>query len=106
MLPSESERSTTITLSDESVNDAVEGTPDPGPDGKLDTESTANGTYVTGNIVVSENKLSFNIENVKPTTDLPTTGGIGTVIFTVTGIIVMGGAVALLVAASRKKKNH
>ena len=36
---------------------------------------------------------------------LPVTGGAGTVIFTMAGILLMGGAVALLVVVLRRKRS-
>ena len=98
MLPADP--NTEIVISDGSGNNEQ-------LDGIIDNIAAEGTSVIEGSVKIPDDKIpEVAIENVKPTTDLPTTGGIGTVIFTVTGIIVMGGAVALLVAASRKKKNH
>lgn len=79
------------------------------PDGKLD-KIEANGTEViTGSVGVDDiddNQGNVGISNSTSDFDLPQTGGIGTVIFTVAGILIMSGAVILLVTASKKKSNH
>lgn len=89
---------TTITLSEEEK-----------PDGTLDSIE-ANGTKViTGSVGVDgndDNQGNVGISNSTSDFDLPQTGGIGTVIFTVAGILIMSGAVILLVTASKKKSNH
>lgn len=89
---------TTITLSEEEK-----------PDGKLDSIE-ANGTKVIAGSVgvdgTDDNQGNVGISNSISDFDLPQTGGIGTVIFTVAGILIMSGAVILLVTASKKKSNH
>ena len=74
---------TTVTLADENGADGK-------PDGILnnDTDGTREQTVV----------------NTKPGF-LPKTGGIGTAVFTVCGIVLMAGAVVLLVCVSRRKKH-
>ena len=74
---------TTVTLADENGADGK-------PDGILnnDTDGTREQTVV----------------NTKPGV-LPKTGGIGTAVFTVCGIVLMAGAVVLLVCVSRRKKH-
>ena len=37
---------------------------------------------------------------------LPSTGGIGTMIFTVIGILIMTGAIAIILVKSKKRKNE
>ena len=37
---------------------------------------------------------------------LPSTGGIGTMIFTVIGILIMTGAIAIILVRSKKRKNE
>lgn len=49
------------------------------------------------------NEVSYVLPNFKKT-DLPLTGGIGTIIFTVTGIILIGGAIILFIIVKRKPK--
>ena len=56
---------------------------------------------------ISETTISFDVENTSADEagfQLPTTGGMGTMIFTIAGILLMGGAVALIVVAARKKR--
>ena len=89
---------TTITLSEGETTDGV-----------LDS-IIANGVLVTDDSVrvdgTDDNQGNVGISNSTSDFDLPRTGGIGTVIFTVTGILIMSGAVILLVTASKKKSNH
>ena len=56
---------------------------------------------------ISGTTISFDVENTSADEagfQLPTTGGMGTMIFTIAGILLMGGAVALIVVAARKKR--
>ena len=53
-----------------------------------------------------KNQLDLIIMNYKNDFNLPTTGGMGTMIFTVAGILLMGGAVILMVFVLRKKKEQ
>lgn len=53
----------------------------------------------------AKNTADLTITNSTSDFNLPTTGGIGTMIFTVCGIILMGGAVVMMVMASKKRKN-
>lgn len=48
-------------------------------------------------------EVSYVLPNFKKT-DLPLTGGTGTIIFTVTGIILIGGAIILFIIVKRKQK--
>ena len=79
------------------------------PDGTLDSIE-ADGVLVTDDSVrvdgTDDNQGNVGISNSTSDFDLPQTGGIGTVIFTVAGILIMSGAVILLVTASKKKSNH
>ena len=74
---------TTVTLADENGADGK-------PDGILNNDT--DGTY------------EQTVVNTKPGF-LPKTGGIGTAVFTVCGIVLMAGAVVLLVCVSRRKKH-
>lgn len=70
----------------------------PGPDGVIDGNSsekvTVNGTD-TGRLTTTiTNNKGFN---------LPSTGGMGTYIFTIGGLVVMAGAVLLLVSSKKKR---
>lgn len=80
-------------------------------DGQIDEGSTAEVTGTVGlfgniNITDDTRVIKFNVVN-KDGSDgfnLPKTGGAGTVMFTILGILLMGGAVTLLVVS--KKKRH
>ena len=90
----------TITLVDVENN---------GPDGKLDAASSATGTTVRETSVSGQGTktLALGVDNTNYEDagfQLPKTGGMGTMLFTIAGIILMGGAVALIVAASRRKR--
>lgn len=99
----------TITLAD---NKGVEG--ENGPDGTLDEVAvTANGNAGIHEIepdkdyTIKGTSLSFQVENKNPDEagfQLPTTGGMGTMIFTIAGILLMGGAAVLVVMAARRKR--
>lgn len=76
-----------------------------------DTGVTSEGTIVIDKdnpVSIAKNVLQFDVVNEKTDTDfdLPATGGMGTMIFTVAGILLMGGAVALVVVAMKKKKSN
>lgn len=89
---------TTIVLTDTAENlgelDAVNAS---GPNVKEDG-AVIDTTY--------KNQLDLIIMNYKNDFNLPTTGGMGTMIFTVAGILLMGGAVILMVFVLRKKKEQ
>ena len=67
------------------------------------------GNKVTGEITLTHNKtegsLSADVVNKKGST-LPSTGGIGTTIFYVVGVILMLGAGVLLVTKKRMSSNR
>lgn len=78
-----------------------------GPDGKLDaeTKAEANGTYKIQDTetINSQTQFHFVLLNSKPgDLNLPVTGGMGTLIFTIAGIAVMGGAVMLFMYGRKK----
>lgn len=65
------------------------------PDGKLDSATGAEIETNTGYAKINvTNKKGFN---------LPSTGGMGTYIFTIGGLVVMAGAVLLLVSSKKKR---
>lgn len=65
------------------------------PDGKLDSATGAEIEVNTGYAKINvTNKKGFN---------LPSTGGMGTYIFTIGGLVVMAGAVLLLVSSKKKR---
>ena len=84
-----------------------------GIDGKLENSTSVSYSgddteASIGDMKVTDNIVSFDIYNVLYTDNgfqLPTTGGMGTAIFTIAGILLMGGAVVLVVVAARKR-NH
>ena len=83
----------TITL-----NDAT-------PDGTLDENTvTAGGTSeLYDNVEIEKNTIKFNVKNTKSSDfELPNTGGMGTLIFTIGGILLMAGAVIYLVVSKKK----
>lgn len=92
-----------------------------GPSGEIDTlkGENKNITATGGTEIYVENDTDDGVD-VKGTTisfkvvnktakeglfNLPVTGGAGTVIFTMAGILLMGGAVALLVVVLRRKRS-
>ena len=86
-------------------------------DGSLDSDADAtkaegsnikieNNQPVAGIDDTNENQFDLTIMNYKNEFNLPTTGGMGTMIFTVGGILLMGGAVILMVFVLRKKKEQ
>nr|WP_317412885.1 SpaH/EbpB family LPXTG-anchored major pilin [uncultured Solibaculum sp.] len=79
------------------------------PDGTLDGCSLSGPNVVdvkdADDFKIEKNILSFSIWNTNDAGfELPTTGGMGTVIFTVVGLTLMGGAIVLVVLAAKKKK--
>ncbi|MGI6007196.1 MAG: SpaH/EbpB family LPXTG-anchored major pilin [Ruminococcus sp.] len=80
------------------------------PDGTLDNTSgaTATGTIkIRGNVTSSNNVISLDVENTSSDDagfTLPTTGGMGTMIFTILGVLLMAGAVTMVIVISRKKR--
>lgn len=86
---------------------------DAGEDGSLDATSsaTADGTSaIYGTVSVDDNdtnKITFDVQNTSSEDagfNLPQTGGMGTMIFTIAGIILMAGAITMVVVISRKKR--
>lgn len=82
------------------------------PDGTIDSGDgavTSNGTIkLKEKAVVKANVISLIVENTNAEDagfTLPTTGGMGTTIFTIVGILLMGGAAAMVVMISRRKKH-
>ena len=74
---------TVITLADDADDSGK-------PDGILNNDPDGNGTFET------------TVVNTKPGI-LPVTGGIGTALFTICGLLLMSGAVILVVTVSRRK---
>lgn len=59
-------------------------------------------TLNDGTTEFTDGYVALNVENTKGFT-LPTTGGVGTVLFTAGGIVIMGAAILLLFVLRRKK---
>lgn len=82
------------------------------PNGSLDDTSkvTATGIKVQDqSIQINGNVISFNVVNTSAEDagfELPKTGGMGTMLFTVGGILLMGGAVAMVIVISRRKNRN
>lgn len=67
------------------------------------TETTTTTDYGTGNgVKATKGKFAVTVKNYKGFT-LPTTGGIGTFVFTFAGIAMMAAAVILLITSKKKK---
>ena len=74
------------------------------PDGILDNDVSTEYENTSNNDKdqVADGTIDKLVVNTKPGT-LPRTGGIGTAVFTVCGILLMAGAVLLMVVVSRRK---
>lgn len=90
---------TTIVLTD------AEGAADGKSDGNLDTTTGATGTMIKAESVVTAGKI-LNMTLVNTTTDfeLPVTGGMGTIMFTAVGVVLMAGGVLLVVLNLKRRK--
>lgn len=97
-LPSDKDAVTTLVM-----DDTTGGDPN-GADGNLDS-GTATGSMVEENTTATNgNMLSFKLMNTKPGFELPTTGGMGTVLFTAGGLVIMACGAALVLVTLKKKK--
>lgn len=100
-----------ITLVDDKDTQGGEG-----PDGNLDDCTAEGSTVVKEESLVStfaiggdtedglKNIFEFKVENKKPGFNLPTTGGMGTVLFTAGGLVIMACGAALVLVTLKKKK--
>lgn len=96
-LPKNVDAITEITITDTTGGDN-------GADGILDSGS-AEGSMVVKDSSATEGKiLSFKLGNTKPGFELPTTGGMGTVLFTAGGLVIMACGAALVLVTLKKKK--
>ena len=90
------------------IADAEGGEADGTIDGRGNTIVTANGSAeLKGDVSINGNIVSFNVQNTSSEDagfQLPTTGGMGTMIFTIAGILIMAGAITMVVVISRKKR--
>ncbi len=82
------------------ITDAVDAKNEPGMDGIPDKD----GKNVT-NEGAETGYLALTVKNSKGF-DLPLTGGMGTILFTAGGIILVAGAVVLLLVANKKKSRR
>lgn len=102
----------TIKLVDDNLDGKPDGILDSNAEGsEADaTVSTATGSTIKeGSVSVTDNILSLGVENTIYTDDgfdLPATGGMGTMVFTVAGILLMGGAAILVVVALKKRRSN
>lgn len=103
-LPNDDDAVTTIVLTDDKIGTG-EGAKD-GEDGILDQgTSKVDGTMiVTDATTVNGKVISFKLGNNKPGFELPTTGGMGTVLFTAGGLVIMACGAALVLVTLKKKK--
>lgn len=90
ILPSNPE--TVVVINDEDNNGIAEGT-----FGDVN-DTTENDEYVAGTI--------GNISESEGVPSLPTTGGMGTILFTTVGLVLVGGAAILLVVVYKRKKEN
>lgn len=81
---------------------------DADPDGEIDEVNVSkDGTIVYTNATATGNVVSFDVQNTSSDDagfTLPTTGGMGTMIFTIAGVLLMAGAVTMIVVVSKKRK--
>lgn len=82
------------------------------PDGVLDNSTVTiqeSDVASVDSVTISGHTILFHLLNTSSTDNgfvLPTTGGAGTLIFSVIGIVLMGAAVVMVVVAGKKKMNH
>ena len=96
--PYKAELNLTATITKETTKKITSGT-----DGTVTTETETTTTYGTGDGVrATKGKFEVTVKNYKGFT-LPTTGGIGTFVFTFAGIAMMAAAVILLITGKKKK---
>lgn len=88
----------TATITKETTKKITSGT-----DGTVTTETETTTTYGTGvGVGATKGKFAVTVKNYMGFT-LPTTGGIGTFVFTFAGIAMMAAAVILLITSKKKK---
>lgn len=104
-LPKDKDAVTTIVLTDDKIGTGEDAKN--GQDGVLEQEKTsATGNMVVANStsIINNNVISFQLGNNKPGFELPTTGGMGTVLFTAGGLVIMACGAALVLVTLKKKK--
>lgn len=94
--PYKAELNLTAKITKETTKKITSGT-----DGTVTTETKTTTTYGTGE-GATNGKFAVTVKNYKGFT-LPTTGGIGTFVFTFAGIAMMAAAVILLITGKKKK---
>lgn len=97
-LPSDKDAVTTLVM-----DDTTGGNPN-GADGNLDSGSATGSMVEEHTTATNGNMLSFKLMNTKPGFELPTTGGMGTVLFTAGGLVIMACGAALVLVTLKKKK--
>ena len=71
---------------------------------KVEPTDTADYTNTTNTVLdFDENRLSWNIEN-STGINLPVTGGMGTILFTAIGLLLMAGAAYFLFAKKKESR--
>lgn len=103
-LPNDKDALTTIVMTDDKIGTG-DGAED-GEDGILDQgTSKVDGTMIVADATTVNGKvISFKLGNAKPGFELPTTGGMGTVLFTAGGLVIMACGAALVLVTLKKKK--
>lgn len=90
---------TTIVLTD------AQGAADGKSDGTLDTTTGATGTTIKPDSVkINGKNLSMTLINTTTDFELPVTGGMGTIMFTAVGVVLMAGGVLLVILNLKKRK--
>lgn len=90
---------TTIVLTD------TTGASDGKSDGKLDVGTTATGsTMKPDSVVINGKNLSMTLINTTTDFELPVTGGMGTIMFTAVGVVLMAGGVLLVILNLKRRK--
>lgn len=102
-----------IIIKDGDVKDDADGTIDKTQNPENVTSTGTAEIYIlagdeNNGITINKNVISFNVKNISSddaSFTLPKTGGMGTLIFTAAGIVIMGCAV-IMVAVFIKKRKH
>lgn len=90
---------TTIVLTD------AQGAADGKSNGTLDTTTGATGTTIKpDSVVINGKNLSMTLINTTTDFELPVTGGMGTIMFTAVGVVLMAGGVLLVILNLKKRK--
>lgn len=99
------EKDFTVTLTDDDKNGMLDATTTTIAGVQINGKDTA--AVVVASKGATPDSAEFNVYNVSSDDagfQLPTTGGMGTMIFTIAGILIMAGAITMVVVISRKKR--